>query len=105
MNLAMHCEMCRDCLIESILHLLYLCPYAVGVWFEISQLLNRAIMAPAMTVQGIWDASWAKVRAKGGISKKVWIVMLCCVSWAIWKQRNAVVFGDQRLPVKLLAGR
>lgn len=36
MNLAVHCEMCNNCPVESILHLLFLCPYAVTVWFEIS---------------------------------------------------------------------
>lgn len=105
MDILVSCAMCMNCPVESTLHLLYLCPYAVSVWFEVSQLLNKTIMHPAMTVQQIWEASWQKAAQQGDTNRKKWLLMFCCTSWEIWKQRNDAIFNDRRLPAKLLAGR
>lgn len=105
MNILATCVMCDNCPVESVLHLLYLCPYATTVWFYVAQSLKRPIMKQAMTVQGILSCSWQMVKQQGGMSRKEWMSRFICVTWIIWKQRNAVVFGDNRLPPRLLAER
>lgn len=94
MNLLVHCEMCRNCPVESILYLIYLYPYALSVMFEVARMLDCALMTPTMTVQEVWEKSWDKVQEKGKIKQQKWMMMFICVAWNIWKQRNAVVFGE-----------
>lgn len=105
MNYGRHCSMCNNCPTESILHVLYLCPYAVAVWFYVAQLLNRPLMSPAGTVEGIWEKSWGMVNYSGGMSRKEWASRFICTIWFIWKQCNKVVFGEQQVSAQVLAGR
>ena len=47
------CVLCSNCPVESGLHLFYLCPYTVEVWFHISNNLNIALIKPGLTIQSI----------------------------------------------------
>lgn len=103
MHLGMHCALCQDCPVESIVHVLFLCPYAVTVWFNVALLLDRPIFQIAGTVHQIWEASWAKVQQQGGMSKQDWCSRFICVAWSIWKQRNMVIFRDEYIDAKFVA--
>lgn len=105
MNMQLDCVLCDNCPVESILHLLYLCLYAVTVWFEVSRITGITLMTPALTILQIWDKSWQQVRTTGRIPYKQRLARFICVSWMIWKQRNAVVFNKDRLPPTILARR
>lgn len=74
MTLDLICVACADCRIESIVHLLFLCPFAVSVWFHIATLMNRPIMKIAGTVHQIWRDSWQLVKSRGRMSKKKWAI-------------------------------
>lgn len=105
MHIQLNCVLCRNCPVESVLHLLYLCPYSVTVWFEVTKIIDTPIMTPAMTGRLVWENLWQIVKRKGVLSYKQWLVCFICVAWMIWKQRNNIVFNEQRIPPSLLARR
>lgn len=105
MNFGAHCSVCRNCPTESIAHVLYLCPYAVSVWFHVASLLTYPLMKPAGTVKEIWNASWEMVRIGGSLRIKDWALKFSCVSWHIWKQRNNVVFNNKETDALIIANR
>lgn len=82
------CVMCSNCPIESALHLFYLCPYSVEVWFHVGQMLNQQLMKPGLTVEIIWETSWNMVRSTGQMSNMDWISRFLCVAWHIWKKKE-----------------
>lgn len=99
------CVCCSNCPVESLAHLLFLCPFAVEVWFHIATSLNRHIMKVAGTVTLIWQKSWEMVKSQGGMSKRDWVSRFVCTMWNIWKNRNCIIFRNQGLPATLLASR
>lgn len=105
MNYGIHCSLCQNSPIESIAHVLYLCPYAVSVWFNVAKLLKRPIMKPSGMVENIWNSSWDMVRSTGVMPISEWYVRFICTAWFIWKQRSRVVFGDQCLGTIIVASR
>lgn len=105
MNLPLNCAMCDNCPVESSFHVLFLCPYATHVWFEVARTLGKQIFKPALTISRIWKHSWRMVQAHSTMTQREWTSRFICIVWRIWKQRNAVVFGDQRLPPRILANR
>lgn len=105
MNLEAHCSVCQNCPTESIAHVLYLCPYAVSVWFHVAAMLGYPLMKPAGIVEGIWNASWEMAKQGGYQPTKEWVVRFSCVSWHIWKQWNNVVFNNREIEALILAKR
>ncbi|KAF3338620.1 hypothetical protein FCM35_KLT17457 [Carex littledalei] len=92
-------------LIETALHLLFLCPYATVVWRRVSQGHVCNLMEPGGTLQYVWCNSWNLVKAQGVMGKKKWKAIFLCVCWHVWKQRNCVVFGGNILELVALANR
>ncbi|XP_078170107.1 uncharacterized protein LOC144564383 [Carex rostrata] len=89
MHCDLDCVMCNDCPVESVLHLLFLCPYATHVWFLVSNALGYRMMKPAMTVQEIWMQSKL---ARGNRPKEIWTTQFICTLWSTWKSRNQMYF-------------
>lgn len=80
------CQMCMQCPIESVLHLIFLCPNATEVWYEMSVRLGYRIMVPQVTMVDIWETSKSQVNRRGGRIGKEWGVFFACTCWHIWKQ-------------------
>lgn len=103
MHIEVQCPLCQNCPVESALHVLFLCPYAIEVWFNIGRLLDRPIFQIAGTVRDVWEASWSAVQSQGGMSKREWTGRFACAAWFIWKQRNKAVFTSEWAEAKVVA--
>lgn len=49
----LHCINCENCPVESLVHLIFLCPYAIAVWFHIASLLGKSIFKIASSVKEV----------------------------------------------------
>lgn len=101
----LHCVCCLNCPSESILHLVFLCPFAVEVWFHIANFLKRPLFKIGASVQNVWEGYWNLVKSQGRMSKKEWTSRFICAIWNLWKNRNAIIFREQRTAAKILALR
>lgn len=72
---------------------------------EVTRILGKDLIQWATTVDEIIDRSWQMVKRQKKLSKGQWLSRFICVAWEIWKQRNAVIFRDQKLPPKIVANR
>lgn len=106
MQIPIHCVMCSNTQIESITHVLFQCPYAVNCWsHQVARILDTKLTCQANSLEEIVHQSWKMIRAQRRMHKKEWMCRFICVAWEIWKQRNAVIFREQRLSSKFLAER
>lgn len=99
------CVCCQQCPVESALHIFFLCPFAVAVWYHVSKILSKPLMKIQITVDQIVCSSWEMVRNNGHMGRKEWACRFICVTWQLWKHRNDIIFRDQRLEAKALAYR
>lgn len=103
------CHMCLDCPIESGLRLLFLCPYAVNVWWIVSSRLGVTLFKPGQTIEQIWHDSYKAFCQSCGESArrkgKFWCTWFICVTWGLWKHRNERIFRGNRVPPWILAER
>lgn len=104
------CVMCSGQIDETLVHLVFLCPYVWQVWSFIQRQLGvRLIMG--VPVQGsvpvtcsfrvIWERSRRLFRGQQGF----WICWMLNITWGIWRQRNNLVFRDKTVPPLILANR
>lgn len=105
MEVSLECVCCRNCPVESTIHLLFLCPEAVATWFHLSNLLSSPILKIEATVEKIWEESWRMVKRKGKMRKKEWVTRFICTAWHIWKNRNDILFNRHKTEAKALAYR
>lgn len=99
------CVMCQNCPSESTLHLLFLCPYAVQVWFEVAQQFGFRLMIPKTTIEEIIVVSRRQAEMEGERCSKIWNSLFMCMCWMIWKQRNNKIFTRTLVPPGVLVGR
>lgn len=96
--------MCQNCPIESALHLFFLCPYAMNVWWLICSKLGFQLFKPHDTVEQIRYESLAAYKNSSNGWVATWIMWFVCVTWFLWKERNERVFrGERRQPNYILA--
>lgn len=86
---------------ESALHLIFFCPYAVRVRNAVSILIGCCVMTPGTSVQHVWESSWEGARANGSITRGDWTAVFKC----IWKQCNKVVFDGRLVQPEMLEDR
>ncbi|KAF3322383.1 hypothetical protein FCM35_KLT13524 [Carex littledalei] len=87
------------------LHLFFLCPYAVEMWYTLASVTGQVYFTPEMSVQQIWLSSWARLRNQrpSRPKRKAWEAVFAAAIWLLWKQRNKVVFGGYLTTPNLLA--
>lgn len=99
------CVMCGACPVESILHLLLLCRYAVHVWWIVSTQLGITLFKPNLEVELIWHQSMKafdqsrtdnRKRVARGMGNMVHMCYMGTVEATKWKdfQRFAIVSLD-----------
>ena len=87
-------------------HILIQCPYAREVWYLVLGHYRLNIAPPSVTCTPIqW---WVEARnAIPRSERKGFDSLFMLTSWAVWKQRNAQVFGkvNQQLQLVQLMGQ
>lgn len=97
------CVICRSATIETVMHLLFECPYATKVWRRISIMMSRTIFRMEQNLQDTW---LGQVRGDRYADWKIYgPVLIVCGCWLIWKQRNEMIFRGRKLPPGKLAER
>ena len=93
-SLANMCPLCwKD--EEIIEHLLLQCPMVRGIW---SFLLTSVGVA---WVIKDWFFSWNSIPIRKS-QRKAWSAATFCLFWAIWKERNRVVFENEEFSLNRL---
>ena len=100
MNCKMKCVMCDVCPFETSQHLFFECPNAIEVWERFPQLFKHA-----NSVEETWADSLRWHCQSTGKKKGEWATAFMAVLWALWKQRNEVIFRGSKLPTWLVANR
>jgi hypothetical protein len=99
------CEVCMQ-EIEISEHILMQCMVTREVWHICREILKLTFEKPSResTFEDWWLTEHGRIRDKK--QKKEFDALVCTVSYAIWKNRNAWVFGDarrQHRPITLAA--
>lgn len=99
------CLMCQNCPSESAIHLLFLCPNAVQIWFGVAAHFGFRVMIPKLTIDEIICTSRQQAELEGEAKRKVWNSLFMCTCWMIWKQRNNKVFTGVQTPTEVVVNR
>lgn len=102
MTCSLPCVLCGNCPIESAMHIFYLCPYAVHVWFLLGRRTGFNIRILGMDLETTWIRTLNSLRHQGGVWKEQGAPLLLCTLWMVWKTRNARIFSDERMPPQVL---
>jgi hypothetical protein len=102
---ATRCEVCMQ-EIETCEHILMQCVVTREVWHICRETLELTFEEPtqASTFEEWWLRERAKLRDRK--HRKEFDALVCMISYAIWKNRNAWIFGDarrQHRPISLAA--
>ena len=89
-QLASRCPLCKEDE-ENINHLLLHCPFVWGFWAALISLQGKEWVCPLLIKDLMVDWTTFPIRKK---AKSLWQAALSSLYWAIWKERNMVVFDN-----------
>ncbi|XP_050238048.1 uncharacterized protein LOC126687531 [Mercurialis annua] len=97
-NITINCIHCGG--VESMVHMLFLCPFSQRIWFA-SPLGLRKLNFPSLPFHLLWRYLTTALISQDP-SKK--LLNLCCfVCWFIWKSRNKLQFEhEQQCALKVM---
>jgi zinc-binding in reverse transcriptase len=74
------CVMCTNCPVESSLHLFFLCPYAISVWFHLQKTYQMHILRPQQIATRMLQDGYDMARGKGASCTSLWsrIILAGC---------------------------
>jgi hypothetical protein len=81
---------------ESVDHLLLHCEVAARLWNYVFTLFGVEWVMPRSFLDVLACWNWMGGR---DISKAIWRMVPLCVTWCIWRERNARTFGDKECSV------
>ena len=97
-QLTSRCPLCKEDE-ETIDHFLFHCPSVWGFWVAILSLLGVVWACPLLFKELM--VAWATFPIKKK-ARNTWNAALPCLLWAIWKERNRVVFDNNSFsPIRL----
>jgi zinc-binding in reverse transcriptase len=88
------CIMCRQCPMESALHLFFLCTYAVSVWFLLQCKYQMEFIRPDLTITLVLQKGFDRTKGKPARIRSLCSRVVAATCWQLWKQRNAYIFSD-----------
>lgn len=94
-----------SCVVETAMHLLFLCSYAERVWRKLDTKLGYKLRTVSDTMQSTWQNSLRQIRGRPlewGVQGPV---LLLCTIWHIWWQRNEKLFRGKMIAPERLADR
>lgn len=95
------CVLCATNQLESALHLFFRCVYSIRIWEGICAYLGVPILVNDATVELIWERSSSRFR-RSRVTRNRWQIFFSAGCWAIWRQRNSLIFEGKRLPVDVV---
>lgn len=75
------CVICENCPTESALHLIFLCPCAIEVWYEMAAKIGYRLMVPQSTILEIWTVSKEQANRRGRKCRVEWGSYFACTCW------------------------
>ncbi|XP_050238455.1 uncharacterized protein LOC126687946 [Mercurialis annua] len=85
-----HCPHCQES--ETIMHMLFSCPFARQVWF-LSSLSHHMTGLPLISFSRIWLVSTTHLNDPTADPPS--FSLFCFTLWFIWKTRNAAIFRQE----------
>ncbi|XP_050207725.1 uncharacterized protein LOC126657132 [Mercurialis annua] len=85
-----HCPHCQES--ETIMHMLFSCPFARQVWF-LSSLSHHMTGLPLISFSQIWLVSTTHLNDPNDDPQS--FSLFCFTLWFIWKTRNAAIFRQE----------
>ena len=89
-QLASRCPLCKEDE-ENIDHILLHCPSVWGFWVALNSLQGMEWVCPLLIKDLMVDWTTILIRKR---AKSIWQTTLSNLCWAIWKERNMVVFDN-----------
>ena len=99
-SMASRCPFCGEAE-EALVHLLIHYPKIWCMWSALFSLSRACWVCPFMVKDLFMD--WPSLPLRKKVSK-LWRAVPLCLMWAIWKERNRVVFEDVRFSISRLKG-
>ena len=88
--MASKCPLCRNAE-EELDHLLIHCPAVWGIWAALMSITGFQWPCPYLVREVLLEWSYFPIKKR---SRKLWLPAPLSLIWAIWKERNRVVFED-----------
>lgn len=79
---------------ESVNHVLLHCSVARGLWVHVFGILNLHWIMPERVTDVL--LSWGRKFANP-IAKAIWKMILSCIWWCLWRERNSRCFEDSAM--------
>jgi zinc-binding in reverse transcriptase len=95
------CVMCRNYPIETPLHLFFMCPIAIHIWWEVSRDIGFQMFQLNEMMKDIFLCSWAPY-VRDNNKYNTWITHFIMMSWEIWKEKNVRVFTRRERPLNTI---
>ena len=90
MGLSSTCPLCRNAK-EDLDHLLIHCPAVWGMWAALISIPGFQWVCPYLVKEVLSGWSCFPIRKR---TRKLWLTTPLSFIWAIWKERNRVVYED-----------
>lgn len=89
------CQMCQRCPSESALHLIFLCPNSIQVWYEIAVKVGYRLMAPDTNIEVSMAQieTTCKIKGENQIQRMVLVILMCLLD--ICKSQNEKYFSGR----------
>ena len=84
---------------ENIEHLLLHCPMVWGIWSFLLMFVGVAWVPPWLIKD--WFFVWKSILVRKS-ERKAWRAAPFCLFWAIWKERNRVMFENEEFSLNRL---
>ena len=96
------CPMCAvQSEVETVDHLLVLCPISWSIWCKTAEELGQIITIPE-SFRNHFE-QWLSRKWRNKTMRKIWCATFWAVSWSIWLMRNEIIFQQKSFNAEVLS--